>query len=148
MIFLGAILNRIRGGWLSVGSTTIGRLIWAGLGLAAAAWAWDPWLLWLVPALYLGAVPGNPYGIDMGRHDGAWLKDTIAMLGRGIVWVAPTAFVLYGLGYDWRALAVVGFLCPMAYEAGWRIRPRNGVEAAEIVFGGLVGGAIALSMLE
>lgn len=151
---LGALLFRIRGGWLALPSTTAGRLAWSlGMGLAVLAARPDPWLALLVPALFAGCVLPWFGTIDLGRNEGTALRDGLVMTGRGLAWIAPAAAVLaWREGWQAAGVVVAGLACWPAYALAWRVPSRvpgfaRGAELGEVFFGALIGAGLALAVL-
>lgn len=150
----GALLFRIRGGWLQLPSTTLGRVAWSApmAALAALASA-DWWLLGLGPLLFLGCVLPWWQTIDLARNEGRFWRDFIVMTGRGVLWVAP-AFPLLFWREGWASLFVLaaGLSCAALYELGWRT-PSNvrafarGSELGEAYFGAAIGAGLAVAAI-
>lgn len=131
--------------WTGRGATTARILCWAApIGLIA----WGLHGEWhagaaLALAAWLGAIAGWWRSLDMGRVEGAWLRDFALHTVRGLLWTAPMALVAWlSAGTPW-PLLVAGLLCGLAYEAGWRLVRRNQTELAEVLFGALVGVGLA-----
>lgn len=151
----GAILFRVRGGLWDLGSTTLGRAIWAvGMTALAVAASFDWWLLLLAPALFVGCVLPWWGSIDMARNEGAWLVDAVLQTARGVLWVLPAGAVLWwAAGWLPAALAVLpGLICAACYEAGWRIPSRTrgfarGAELGEVLFGAAIGAGLMAALL-
>jgi hypothetical protein len=154
MIPLGAILFRIRGGWLNLPSTTVGRMVWSvGMTVLPVAATMNWWLLLLAPALFLGCILPWWKSIDMGRNEGRLIIDAALQTARGILWVLPAVALLYWQ-YEWAALAALipGLLCAAAYEAGWRIPSEvphfsRGAELGEVIFGAMIGAGLASAII-
>jgi hypothetical protein len=149
---LGAVLFRIRGGWLNLGSSTGGRAVWAvGMTIIPALITWK--LAVLAPALFAGAVLGWWKSIDMGRNEGSWIQDAVLQEARGILWVLPAAAAAaWALGWWAVAVGISGVLCAPAYELGWRTpsTARNftrGSELGELYFGACIGIGLAVAIL-
>lgn len=151
-----ALWNRLRGGLIgkfgiSVGTQTARAMWGAALALPATLVALDWRLLALAGTFWAGyAVIGWLGGMDMGRRDGRWWTDALAMLLCGSLRTAPSAALLWWLGYDlWYVLAGAGALCPVTYEIGWRV-PTLGTEfeqgppIAELCFGAVIGTALCI----
>lgn len=154
LIPLGAILFRIRGGWLRLPSTTLGRAVWSvGMTVLPVAVTLNWWLLLLAPALFAGCVLPWWKSIDMGRMEGDLWVDAALQTARGVLWVLPAALLLAWL-YQLAAvpLVVAGLLCAIAYELGWRTPSdvrhfTKGAELGEVYFGGLIGLGLASTIL-
>lgn len=151
---LGALLFRIRGGWLSLPSTTLGRLAWScGMALGVAGATLDAWALALAPALFVGCVLPWWGSLDLGRNEGEAWRDALVMTARGVLWVLPAAgLVAWWRGWPAVGLVVAGLACAPAYALAWRI-PSNapgfarGPELGEVIFGAAIGAALGLVVI-
>lgn len=151
---LGAVLFRIRGGWLGLPSTTLGRLAWScGMTAGVVALSLDWWLLGLAPALFVGCVLPWWDSIDLGRNEGNAWRDGLVMTARGLAWVAPAAALLaWREGWPALGLVAAGLACWPAYALAWRVPSAvpgfaRGPELGEVAFGFLIGAAFALAVL-
>jgi hypothetical protein len=154
-IIVGAIGFRLRGSaifeqWTGRGATTARIVCWAiPMGLMSLFTL--PWEYAIAAgvAFWLGCLPGWYGVLDLGRDEGNKLKEFILMSGRGILWTLPAALVFAFISpLNAVALLIAGALCPVAYEIGWHIpskveNMRSGPEIGEILFGALVGAALA-----
>jgi hypothetical protein len=131
------------------GATTARLVCWA-VPVALVAWtsveAWAAAIL--AAALYLGAVPGWWRSLSLGRNprDGAWLDAAARHTARGLVWAAPAAAVVGGLGGAWWGVLLAGAAVVAPYEAGWRLAPDHAVEVGEAGFGAMLAAAIVASL--
>lgn len=159
-IILGAALFRIRGGWLDVGSSTVGRLIWSvPLGLLAGGISWNPWALIVGPLLFLCVLPGWGSYMDLGRMpkpdnesirfivrvvpfpDGSFWYDFWGLTIRGLILTLPAGALLGYITGNY-LFAGAGLLMAPLYMLGWKVK---GTEIAEWLFGGWLGGMLAMS---
>lgn len=152
LIPLGAVLFRIRGGWLSLPSTTLGRAVWSvGMTLIPAAITWR--LVVLAPALFLGCVLPWWQSIDMGRNEGTLARDAVFHTLRGALWVLPASAAGWWALGPWTLLVMIpGLLCAGWYELGWRTPSSvkhftRGSELGEVYFGAAIGFGLALAIL-
>lgn len=141
-ILWSALWFRIRGGLIPLGSSTAARLVFALAMTYPVIYDWR--LAALAPAWYLGSVLAWYKSIDMGRIEGTWLWDASKISLRGITWTILPVGVFYFFGYEAWSLVLAGFLCPLAYELGWRIPSkikglRQGPELSEVIFGSFLG---------
>lgn len=149
----GALLFRVRGGWLALPSTTLGRCAWsipmAGLATLASG---DWWLLGLAPLLFIGCVLPWWGTIDLARMEGRYWRDVAVMTARGLLWVAPALPLLaWRDGWSSVALALAGLACAGLYELGWRTPSSvpgfaRGAELGEVYFGAAIGAGLALAI--
>lgn len=156
MALAGAFGFRIRGdeivGKLLGGpSTNVGRLIWALSISGMAAILYGPMALFLIPAFFVGAIPGWFDSIDMGRNENSFERDFYVMMFRGVLFTMPAGIVLHFLGFNPMLFAWSGVLCPLIYSICWLIPIKNrwvgqGTPLAETVFGAYVGSMLALTM--
>lgn len=172
-ILAGALLNRIRGGWLAdiiPGGATTKRI---AFGAGAGLYAWLAGVAWwqgaiLAALVWLGMTFGWGAYMDMGRNPRGhldapekpiswllgrpgrdwslwrrWCFDAAGMTLRGLLLFGPLALVL-----PWPIVAGA-LLMPLCYEIGWRVPSTlphftRGPEIAELLFGGTTYGAIFL----
>lgn len=126
-IFGMALAWRIRGGWLGVPSSTAGRLIPASLLclMALHITGHDPWMLMVLPLMWLGAIPAWAQWQDMGRVEDN--DDFVGMTGRGLLLTWPVGLFLYLYGLPpWFSFG--GVLMGPIYWLAWRFfgRVRRG----------------------
>lgn len=174
-IVAGAVLNRIRGGWLTgvlPGGVTVKRI---AFGVGAGLIAWAAGLLWWKAALlavlvWLGMTFGWGAYMDMGRNPlghldeperpifwiigqaapgwsfrRRWIFDAAGMTLRGLLLFGPLALVL-----PWPVVAGA-LLMPLCYEIGWRVPSSiphlaQGPEVAEVLFGAAVYAVILAAL--
>ena len=136
---MGALLYRVRGGWLPTGSTQAARLIWC-IPTGLLVWrqaAGAPW--WTGPAVVAMAFAGLmiPHGrqFDLGQANGRRREDAAHMACIGMVRLllilSPVALVAGPTALWW---VYAGALHGVAYWIGWRLprlRDRWWVPAAE-----------------
>lgn len=152
LIPLGALLFRIRGGWLDLPSTTLGRAVWSvGMTIIPAAITWR--LAVLAPALFLGCVLPWWKSIDMGRNEGTLLEDALWHTLRGFLWVLPAVVAGWWAIGAWSSLLLIpGGACAGLYELGWWTPSSvkdftRGSEMGEVYFGASIGAALALAII-
>lgn len=148
--FIGAALFRLRG-WSGIGSTTLGRLIWA-TGMAVAVIASTPLPLELSLLLPIAFFAGTPWGtfgaIDLATNEGRGDKDMALNALRGLVFSAPVGLLAVAFGYDtgW-GIAISGATSVCWYTIGhfgpW---PRYATIIGECGTGATIGLALALGM--
>ena len=160
--FFGAFAFRIRGGWLSLPSTFLGRGFWGlacGLIAYRATMSWEIGLSVAVAGL-VACMPGHAEWLDLGtvktpssegRKAGGFWEDFSKLGLRGLWWTAPVGGVLAFVGYDWWYI-YVGLLQPVAYEIGHRIPIKmkgfQGAELGEFLFGAVQGTALGLLLMK
>lgn len=151
-----AIANRIRGGWLGDAirkvfpwwGTTTARLFVSGT-IALPLVFTDPWLSWLVfwCLTFVGfCFTWSPW-TDMQKP---WRDITMLTL-RGLVLSAPAGYIahLYIFGFSG---ALMGITYYLAYQVNWDFEQEdgykwNGSDWGELLFGGVLGLGIGLSLL-
>lgn len=128
-LIICGVAYRVRGGWIDVGSTTLGRIIYASAYVMACylinmdlSW----WALLLLPLMWLGLTPGWGQVFDIGTRDGDVSEDTYLMAGRGMIMFAMPAIV-FSLALDnnmafWYTLS--GLAVGAFYYASWHLIPR------------------------
>lgn len=166
-MIVGALCFRIRGdalvGELVGGPAShIGRLIWA-LPLATVALAANPdWrLLALIPALFIGAIPGWYDGISISAARMAQFPKHLGIMTlRGVFWTGPAGLVMWWAGVHWQFGLIGAIAGPIYFLASvldddlkigplW-ISDHDGfvnVPLAEILFGMVCGGAIVIGCI-
>lgn len=143
-----------------------GRIIWSLVagGLCASV-THDWWMLATIPAWFIGCIPGWFNTLDLGRDYAdwetagmsrfrVWAEEAAWMAFRGILWTLPAGVVAAVLGTPWpwsAVLALSGIVCPLLYEAAWRIPIRikhltQGPEVGEALFGAWIGAMIAVTL--
>lgn len=156
---LGAALFRLRGSELFArvvgrGKTTA-DVVYA-VGLALPFTSSMPWfgVPALAAALWVGGRLGWWKSLSLGRNpaDGSVRAQFIRHILRGVLWTAPAAVVAFAVGSSPVPLLVAGALCAAAYEIGYRLSDKGGVfvrlggtEWGELLFGALIGVALALT---
>jgi hypothetical protein len=169
---VGAIVFRLRGGWLGgwPGDRPITITVWSAL-LTAPLWFLAPW--WAVLGalvLTFGATTmGHGSGLDFGRveaddPDELWrhhwapnddpMGDAKFMAVRGLLMTLPVGIALVmGGHYTWATVGLSGVLMGPAYWVGylyWKATQGNkrllpaGAEAGEWLTGLLVAGVCAV----
>lgn len=117
------------------------------------AW-WLP--LALVPAFALPASTGQHRSIDLGRREDSRGRDMAVQSALGFVRTAPAGVAMWSAGEAWWPLPLAGLLAGPAYDLAWIVRPHlpalgvlrhDPPAAGEVLFGGVIGAAIALGML-
>jgi len=156
---LGALLYRIRGGWLPTGRTQLARMIWC-VPTGALVW-WllpgGPW--WAGPAVALAAFAGlliaHGRRFDLGRANGRRGEDAAHMacigIARLLLILSPVALVGGPAALWW---AYGGVLHAVAYWIGWCLPTRRDwarrwwVPAAEpIAYGEVLWGGVQWLMI-
>ena len=143
---LAAILFRVRGGmWFGDSPHWFTRGMWSvGMGVIVFLSSLNMKAgVYVMPAFFVGTVLPWWGTIDLGRIEGRKDRDYALNSLRGLCFTLPAGAVLWWLGLPWYA-GLVGLLCPICYEAGWRINSqikdlRQGPELGELIFGALVG---------
>ncbi len=129
---------RIRGGWLSLPSTQLARMVPVVVGTVGAVWFFpDAWTMWVWGvSLYLGMIWPWAQWMDMGRV--AENDDFIGMSGRGMILTAPAGLLMYfhGMGI---IMLVGGFFMGLIYWISWKVRLNT--------VGGEVGTGMLLAVL-
>lgn len=154
-----ALLFRLRGDAI-VGSTTAGRLIYAG-GLGLLTWALMPLAApaWLAPATAAGLFLGSLFSwwgdcLDLGTNGGSRLQKTLWMALRGPVFGLPAAPAWWEIEPAAAlALALAGLAAPCWYTAGfwwlpaWRPHWAKSANAVgELGLGASLGAALAFAV--
>ncbi len=152
----GGLLFRIRGGLggrkLGTDTSEARALFALGMGLMGWGFSRNSWLLLLPSAWFASCLPGWFGALGLGHDGTSWGEDAAWLLLRGLMWVALPALVFWDCGFAPWPLIAAGVLCPLAYEAGYRIPLKitgltQGPEIGEAIFGALLGGATALTVL-
>ena len=139
---------------------TTGDLVWAAL-LGAFAMVgglpWE-WSLALVAAFFAGGRLPWWGSLDMGTMAHSWGRDLVVHSARGLLWTLAAGLVMWFAGGGWQAvvLAASGLLAGPAWALGFQLRPPgktsqgfpNATEVGELVFGGIIGVALALAVLQ
>lgn len=146
--FFGGLFNRIRGGLIPTGSTTIGRFLFAGpIGLFAAymvdaSFGWHGLLLVLlfIGLTFPGLALGHGSYMDLkrmpdtfnelldkvlprlGLRQGSYAYEWWGLALKGLCVTAPLGIALGFISSD-RALyyAAIGLTMPAWYELAWRV---------------------------
>lgn len=157
----GAIWNRLRGGPFGKIVRAFGfpdpgdtltrlafGLAFATIGVVASR---NWWVLATAITWWAGCVLPWWKTIDLGRIEGSWKRDVPMMALRGLLWVAPTAVLLWLMGYFWSPLLLAGVAFPLLYEIGWRIPSqiddlRTGPEIGECLAGAAMCTAFVYSV--
>jgi hypothetical protein len=150
-MIVGAIGFRLRGSalfeqWTGRGATTARIVCWA-VPMGALSLLTLPWELALLAGagFWLGAIPGWYGSLGLTGK-----KDYAIMAVRGVCWTLPAAMAFVNdAPLNAVALLIAGALCPVAYHLGGLIPSkienlRQGPEVGEVLFGALIGLAIAL----
>ncbi len=132
------------------GATTARLFAWA-LPMGAASALVTDWYnaAAVAVALYLGTLAGWWRSLDLGRHEGEWLRDFVLHSARGLLWTLPAALVCAAASLSLTAavpLIAAGLACGLIYELGWRVYPPRATEIGETAFGAAIGGALFLSL--
>jgi hypothetical protein len=118
----------------------------AALGWAAGGVVHEWWhLLALVPLVWVGTTLGNGEAMDMGRDQGGFWRDFVAMTLVGLAGtILPTAAAWWE-GYAWVWMLLGGITAAPAYSLGWILMGhrnmalplgiQGGSEAGEVMFG-------------
>lgn len=137
-VVLMGIAWRIRGGWLKMPSTLLGRMVPTILmALGAAALSGNLWMLLAGPAVYLGMIMPWAQWMDMGRVEDN--DDFVGLSGRGMLLTLPLGLLMYALGYGIIPL-VGGVLMGTVYWVSWHIRLDT--EGGEVGTGMLLGALV------
>jgi hypothetical protein len=161
VVLAAALLNRVRGGGLWIGSRLPGRALWwsavalAGVALLVAPWpvavAWGlAFLVWGMPPwghlIGLGrfapdrnVTPSERWLLRVcegSEHLAFFLRNLAILPGLLLVAILVDAVPLVAAGIIAAGLIVA------VYEAAWRLNPRNPIWLAEIATGALWGALI------
>jgi len=118
---IGALTNRLRGGWLSVPN---GRVIWGATCALVALKIGGPSILVGIGAT-LGCMMGQYGGLAMGRRGATpRVSPWITMTAWGLARVALPAVVIAFVGGAWWWLVLSGLLCAPIYRAVWFVPGR------------------------
>lgn len=143
--------------WTGRGATTARIFAWA-LPVGLCAWAlgaWWPYAIALGVASWVGCLAPWYGSLDLGRHEGTWLRDFAMHSFRGVLWTLPMAAVLFAAQFTvwpevgaggWWWLLIAGALCGLLYEAGYRVNEARGTEIGEVLFGAAIGVALVLAV--
>lgn len=123
---IGAMLYRIRGGWLPTGSTQLARAIFClptgGLALYLTG---GPWWLGLATAFmaFAGLMIPHTHGQDFGRVDDDEAEDfaTMASIGMSRLFLILLPAALYARNDAVMLAALAGLLHGACYFVGWRL---------------------------
>ena len=149
-----ALLFRLRG-WSGIGSTLMGRLIYA-CGTALAFWAalhqGVYYLIWWLPpalaaALFVGCLPGWYGALDLGTNEGEPARDAWVMAARGIWFTAGAGAVVAWMDLASGAiLAMSGASAVVWYAIGFHGPvPRWATVIGEVGTGATIGAALAVA---
>ncbi|MCM8736020.1 hypothetical protein M5E06_17950 [Azospirillum sp. A1-3] len=155
----GALLYRIRGGWLPTGSTQLARAVWC-LPTGVLVWwlSGGGWWTGVAAAVaaFLGLMIPHNYGQDMGRMTGREWLDGLYMAAVGAARFGLIALPLADPSLWWVAVAGAGqALC---YWLGWRIpvpagwlndgnKPVDAPTAwSELLWGGWQWGVLSIAL--
>ena len=163
LAIIGGVAFRIRGSalwdkWTHTG-TMGGRGFWAlSMGLPVAAMSHSWLALLLVPALFIGSIPGWPDSIDLGQNEGDFWTDLFGQTWRGALFLLPAAPVLWLMDSPvWYLSIFAGAMCGPIYWAAWEVdfKPlyidddpviSNGPPLGEMLFGAWVGLILGISI--
>lgn len=153
---IGAILYRIRGGWLPTGSTQLARAIWAVptgilvsvLVMTSGANFWPQGILSGVlgaVAAFLGLLIFGNKSWQNVSTPAQWAMAAFVGAGRLALILAPLA---WGMGNWWLiAFAALGGLQAPLYWIGWRLPVLGGPVDAPTAWGELFYGALVWATL-
>ncbi|RTL04412.1 hypothetical protein EKK58_10590 [Candidatus Dependentiae bacterium] len=153
IIILGAVMNRVRGGLLSITFCSpddpeclkgygryVNPIVFGLLcGLIAQSW-------FIIPAAFLGMLIGQSFG--WGRLVGGIvnktkvLKYSIYLSGRGIVWTSFIAASIYYFNHNILWMIPAGALMPFGYIIGSKTAsdPARAWGYGEYIFGAILWG--------
>ena len=119
-VLAAALAWRIRGGWLGLPSTTLGRSVPA-LVLGGTAWSLST-SIWAAGATAIGIFVGAllPWSRWQDVGHVADDDDLVGMMGRGLLLTWPTGLALWRLGYSPIFMAG-GILMGLLYWLAWKI---------------------------
>jgi len=136
-----AVAWRVRGGWLSVPSTQLGRLIPAVVLAAAILFFTGNVVVSLlsIPALWVGTIFPWAQWMDMGRVEEN--DDFVGMFGRGMILLAPLAilFSLFGITAYPEYMIIAGGMMSPIYWLSWK--------APDFRLGSFIDGSTAIGEL-
>lgn len=141
-VIAGALAWRIRGGWLGLPSTTLGRLVPSVLYGGFAYWLGVPLLfsIALIPSLWIGLIWPWAQWMDMGhvRED----DDLIGMTGRGFLITVLPGLLLWN-----PALVAAGGLMGPIYWAAWYSASGSVSSAPRFQWNSFIDGPTAIGEL-
>lgn len=130
-----ALAWRIRGGYLGLPSSTLGRIVPATLLAGLAYWfTQDYWMALVMPLMWAGTALPWAQWMQVRNSD-----EITGMTGRGLILTLPVGLFLYVMGYE-IIFMLSGVTFGIIYVLSWKL-------FSNIRLGGFIDGATSVGEL-